>query len=102
MDVSVYCCADGALLLVPACCLPSMEARQLFGPLRLVGHVQLDESTAFRDRFGALEQYAFALIDDATGIEEVLAVPTFQNVFADIAALATSVDRPHVPYAGSH
>jgi hypothetical protein len=49
MDVNIYCCADGALLLVPNCCQPSIEAVHLYGPLRMIGRLELDEDDLFGD-----------------------------------------------------
>ena len=43
MDLNVYCCADGCLLLVPDCFAPSIRARHRYGPLRLMGAVSLDD-----------------------------------------------------------
>ena len=69
MDMLIYTCADGALLLVPNCCQPSIEAQHLFGPLELVGDVELDE-TLFDQQFDA---QLFAHVNDATGIQRLLA-----------------------------
>jgi hypothetical protein len=79
MEMNIYCCADGALLLVPDCCQPSLEARHLYGPLRFIGSVELDDNDVFGDRFVAIEQHAFAYVPDPHGIDELLAAPTFHT-----------------------
>ena len=93
MEMHVYCCADGALLLVPACCQPSIEAQHLFGPFRLVGRIELDESAAPDDTFEGIEQHTYALVEDIAGIQDLLAKPTFRR----IASLAnTTSSSPSV------
>jgi hypothetical protein len=77
VEFNIYCCADGALLLVPTCCQPSLAAEQLFGPLRWVGNVDLDDGSLGRNALDGIDHDTFARLDDASSIRDLLAIPSF-------------------------
>jgi hypothetical protein len=83
MDLNVYRCADGCLLLVPDCFAPSIRARHRYGPLRLVGTVSLDETPRWRDTFDGIDERSFAVIEDAGAIGDVLSSATFRLMLDD-------------------
>jgi hypothetical protein len=78
MDLNVYCCADGCLLLVPDCFAPSIRARHRYGPLRLMGAVSLDDIPRWHHAFDGIDEQSFAVVEDADAIRELLASATFQ------------------------
>ena len=79
MDLNVYCCIDGRLLLVPDCCAPSIHAQHRYGPLSLVGTVALDDTPRWDNALARIDQHTYALVDDAGSIDEVLGNATFHT-----------------------
>jgi hypothetical protein len=57
-----------------------MAAEHQFGPLRLVGNVDLDEGSLERNALEGIDQDTFARLDDVSSIQDLLARPSFHHV----------------------
>lgn len=93
MDLNVYCCMDGRLLLVPDCFAPSLRAQHRYGFLRLIGAVALDDSPHWRSVFDEIDERSYALVDDARAAEDLLASTAFRrapDVVGTVSAAAST------------
>lgn len=62
MELCVYA-AHSVWVLVPQPCLPPVEAEQLFGPLRLVGHVRAEAGhRLWSGILAQIERHLFAAV----------------------------------------
>lgn len=76
MDIAVYRCKSGQLLLVPHCCLPSLTAEKDHGPLTTCGTTHLVDHYAaevepprpWRIVMQSLQRDTFAVISAEDGV----------------------------------
>jgi hypothetical protein len=90
MDLNVYYCTDGRLLLVPDCFAPSLRAQHRYGFLRPIGAVAVDDSPRWKSVFDEIDERSYALVEDARMIDDLLASTGFRRT-TDVVGTAPAL-----------
>lgn len=95
MNLDVYYCRDGSLLLVPDCFMPSLRAQHRYGHLRAAGSFAVEPGPRWTDLFDEIDRRSFARIVDARMAQDLLSSGAFHpNTSADGAEPAEVRSSP--------